>query len=90
MVRYSIDKPYASKSTLNRELIEAYIENHGEGHRVFQGDFTDFRLESMLTMLGCRVVFRKTPNGKYSYVIESVHVYENDSDAMMTLINALE
>lgn len=90
MQYYALEKKITFNSSVNDKLVRDYIQSHLIGHRVFDGNFDRFNTVNLLEMLGCTVKSRKNEDGKYKLCVVKLHAYEQDADALITLINALE
>lgn len=90
MQYYDVGKVFSDQSDHNDYLIQKYIHSHGEGHRVFQGNFTSFPMIKKLMMLGCNVSYKVFDDGSFSPMINHMHIYENDAPDMFALIDSLE
>lgn len=86
----NLNKHFTFDSSFNDDVVREYIKTHPVGHRVFDGNFTGFNAVNLLEMLGCNVQFTQDQHGKYKPCIVKVHVYEQDTDEILSLIDILE
>lgn len=90
MIYVNVDKKISTRSEANETHVRNYINSHLVGHRVFNGNFDGVDVVKLLMMLGCSFDYKVNNNGKLATYITHFHAYEEDTEAMLSLIDLLE